>query len=66
MRTTQSEIRNFCAIDCTNDETPLFDKYLRIVAYSIGIYGINGVVMCDENGNFYKICRRNNLLFKYV
>jgi len=34
------------------------------VAYSTGIYGINGGVYKDEHGNFYAITKRTSNLFR--
>ena len=37
---------------------------LRTVATSYGVYGINGALFEDENGELYKITARNSTLFQ--
>lgn len=68
MKTTQRDIRNHYGKDITNYSTEQCcelqrNHYLREVAYSMGIYGCNGKVFVDENGDFYKITSRTTALF---
>ena len=68
-RTTQKAIRETCAMDITNysfdQANELMDTHtLRIVAMSYGVYGMNGVLFEDENGELYKITARNTTLFQ--
>ena len=37
---------------------------LRTVAMSYGVYGMNGALFEDENGELYKITARNTTLFQ--
>ena len=69
MKTTQKAIRETCATDITNysfDQTnDLMNTHtLRIVAMSYGVYGMNGALFEDENGELYKITARNSTLFQ--
>lgn len=69
MKTTRKAIRETCATDITSYS---FDQanelmrahMLRIVAMSFGVYGMNGTLFEDENGELYKITARNNTLFQ--
>lgn len=69
MKTTQKEIRNFSATDitnwCTEDVTKLARiQPLKCIAYSTGIYGINGLVVYDvATGEFFKVVDRSTNLF---
>ena len=68
-KTTRKAIRATCAIDITNYS---FDQAndlmnantLRTVAMSYGVYGMNGALFEDENGDLYKITARNSTLFQ--
>ena len=68
-KTTRKAIRATCAIDITNYS---FDQAndsmnthtLRTVAMSFGVYGMNGALFEDENGELYKITARNSTLFQ--
>lgn len=65
-KTTQREIRRYIstgvAIDVTTaQELPkCYDK----VAYSSGVYGINGGLYKDGSGNLYAITARSTNLFR--
>lgn len=69
MKTTQKAIRETCATNITDYS---FDKAndlmnthtLRTVAMSYGVYGMNGALFEDENGELYKITMRNSTLFQ--
>lgn len=69
MKTTQKAIRETCATDITNysfdQANDLMNTHtLRTVAMSYGVYGMNGVLFEDENGELYKITARNSTLFQ--
>ena len=68
-KTTQKAIRETCATDITNYSFDKADELmnahtLRTVAMSFGIYGMNGALFQDENGDLYKITARNTTLFQ--
>lgn len=60
---TKKEIKNFDAIDITTKKEKI--ENLEIFAKSYGIYGMNGAILKDRNGNFYKIIDRVSNLFRY-
>ena len=68
-KTTRKAIRETYAMDITKYS---FDKAnelmkahnLQTVAMSFGIYGMNGALFEDENGELYKITARNTTLFQ--
>ena len=69
MKTTQKAIRETRATDITNysfeQADELMNKHnLQIVAMSYGVYGMNGALFEDENGELYKITARNSTLFQ--
>lgn len=69
MKTTQKAIRETCATNITNysfdQANDLMNLYtLRTVAMSYGVYGMNGALFEDENGELYKITARNSTLFQ--
>lgn len=66
---TQKAIRETYAIDITNysfdQANDLMNAHtLRTVAMSYGVYGMNGALFQDENGELYKITARNSTLFQ--
>ena len=68
-KTTRKAIRATCAIDITNysfdQANDLMNAHtLRTVAMSFGLYGMNGALFEDENGELYKITARNTTLFQ--
>ena len=68
-KTTRKAIRATCAIDITNysfdQANDLMNTHnLQIVAMSFGVYGMNGALFKDENGELYKITARNTTLFQ--
>lgn len=75
MKTTLSYIRNLVKSGAAHDITSL-DFYaieflrktlnLEKIAYSIGIYGINGALFKDNNGELYAITSRSTALFQLV
>ena len=59
-KTTRKAIRETYAMDITNysfdQANDLMNKHtLRTVAMSFGVYGMNGALFQDENGQLYKI-----------
>ena len=68
-KTTRKVIRETCAVDITNysfdQANDLMNAHtLRTVAMSYGVYGMNGALFEDENGDLYKITARNSTLFQ--
>ena len=68
-KTTRKAIRETCAMDITNysfdQANDLMKAHtLRTVAISYGVYGMNGALFQDENGELYKITARNSTLFQ--
>ena len=69
MKTTRKAIRETYAMDITNysfdQANDLMKAHtLRTVAMSFGVYGMNGALFEDENGELYKITARNSTLFQ--
>ncbi len=68
-KTTQKAIRETCAMDITHysfdQANDLMHAHtLRTIAKSFGVYGMNGALFQDENGELYKITARNSMLFQ--
>ena len=68
-KTTRKAIRETCATNITNysfdQANELMNNHtLRTVAMSYGVYGMNGALFEDENGELYKITARNSTLFQ--
>ena len=68
-KTTRKAIRETYAMDITNysfdQANDLMNAHtLRTIAMSFGIYGMNGALFEDENGDLYKITARNSTLFQ--
>lgn len=68
-KTTRKAIRETYAIDITNysfdQANELMNAHtLRTIAMSFGVYGMNGALFEDENGELYKITARNSTLFQ--
>lgn len=59
---TQKQIRQTNAKDITN--SPRIDG-VHFVAKSYGVYGMNGGLLADNEGNLYKITCRASSLFLY-
>ena len=58
--------RNLNAIDLTNDHSVRKGcENLIEVAYSAGMYGCNGCIKKDQDGNFYVIKDRTSALWMY-
>ena len=68
-KTTRKAIRETYAMDITNysfdQANELMNAHtLRTIAMSYGVYGMNGALFEDENGELYKITARNSTLFQ--
>ena len=68
-KTTRKAIRETYAMDITNysfdQANDLMNTHtLRTIAMSFGVYGMNGALFEDENGELYKITARNTTLFQ--
>ena len=68
-KTTRKAICETYAMDITNynfDQANELMKThnLQTVAMSFGVYGMNGALFEDENGELYKITARNSTLFQ--
>ena len=68
-KTTRKAIRETYAMDITNysfnQANELMNTHtLQTVAMSFGVYGMNGALFEDENGELYKITARNSTLFQ--
>ena len=68
-KTTRKAIRETYAMDITNysfdQANDLMNTHtLRTIAMSFGVYGMNGALFEDENGELYKITARNSTLFQ--
>lgn len=72
MKVRLKDIRNYPATDITNYSSEaayeLFAKTdRRIVATSIGTYGVSGLLFEDLNtGDMYKICNRTEPLWIFL
>lgn len=68
-KTTRKAIRETYAMDITHysfdQANELMNTHtLRTIAMSFGVYGMNGALFEDENGDLYKITARNATLFQ--
>ena len=67
MLTSLKNIKGYEAEDITNASSEyvynLVKKGLKCVAYSHGVYGVNGWVGQAKDGTLYKITKRNSNLF---
>ena len=69
MKTTLSEIKKFPCDDVTDYSNEILIRlaYGRtIVAYSVGTYGVNGIVFLTFDGKLYKITKRSTALFYFL
>ncbi len=71
MKTTLKEIKNAIrakvAQDITYTERNAIQEHLTNIAYSVGIYGVNGALFRgDESGTLYAITARTANLFYYL
>jgi len=63
---TLKEIKNYISLNLATDATSIktlpecYDK----IGYSTGMYGINGGLYKDIDGNLYAITRRSTNLFR--
>lgn len=74
-RMTQKEIKRFVTLGVAEDITYLsFDACNALrkahsfttLNVSIGVYGMNGTLLKDENGKLYAITSRTSTLFQMV
>lgn len=70
-KVTQKFIKEFEAIDITTksfEELQTLHKNIdyEVVYISTGIYGMNGAILKDADGFYYKITARNSALFQMV
>lgn len=71
-RYTQKQLKTFVAagvaLDITNysfeQAKALYNCGIEQIGYSTGIYGINGALFKDKEGNMYAITARNTTLFQ--
>lgn len=56
-------VKNGLAVDITTKKEKITG--LEKVAFSFGVYGINGGLLKDNNGNLYAITARATTLFIY-
>ena len=59
---TQKQIKQTNAKDITN--SPRING-IHFIAKSYGVYGMNGGLLADNEGNLYKIIGRTSSLFMY-
>ena len=69
---TQRELKDFAKLGLAINITNWSDKEcyklrekqsITQVGYSAGIYGLNGMLLQDENGQYYVITARNGNMF---
>ena len=74
MKVTKKEIKKMIESGKATDITHISDielkklkeNDLRMIAFSIGIYGINAALFEDKNGNKYAITARTSNLFRLI
>ena len=66
---TQKQLKNVVkcgvAIDCTYDRERRIKGYYKQIGYSAGVYGCNGMLLQDENGQLYAITSRTTAVYIY-
>lgn len=62
---SQKQIKNWYNATDVTDARELPEKW-KIVGISTGLYGVNGCVYTDKEGNFYKITKRCSNLFRII
>lgn len=67
VKITQKIIKGVNAIDITSYSEEQIKQLPKLekIAYSVGIYGMNGLLLEDENGKRYKITCRSTNLFRF-
>ena len=67
IKITQKIIKGVNAIDITSYSEEQIKQLPKLekVAYSVGIYGMNSLLLEDENGKRYKITSRSTNLFRF-
>lgn len=51
------------AKDITHDSNEYSD--LKVIGVSVGVYGRNGLLLEDDNGELYAITKRTSNIFRY-
>ena len=64
LKLTLKEIKNYNCEDITAKSEKI--DGLEVVGLSYGVYGMNGGLFKDKDGNFYKITSRCSNLFRYA
>ena len=68
-RYTQKELKNLVRLgvakDVTNDSERTIPGYYRQIGYSAGVYGCNGMLLQDANGQLYAVTARTMAIFLY-
>lgn len=68
-RTTQKFIKNHVrrgwAIDVTNDSNAIKEPFEKI-AFSVGLYGCNGLLLRGHSGQLYAVTARTTAIFLYL
>ena len=66
---TQKQLKNLVkcgvAIDCTYDRERRIKGYYKQIGYCAGVYGCNGMLLQDENGQLYAITSRTTAIYIY-
>lgn len=67
-KVAQKEIKKFNAFDVIDVTMWKAEDLYKIgtvetVMYSTGTYGLNGLVVRDNEGNYYKVTKRASVLF---
>lgn len=67
VKITQKIIKGVNAIDITSYSDEQINQLPKLekIAYSVGMYGMNGLLLEDENGKRYKITCRSTNLFRF-
>ena len=67
VKITQKTIKRVNAIDITRCSEEQIKQLPRLekIAYSVGMYGMNGLLLEDKNGKRYKITSRSTNLFRF-
>ena len=68
-RYTQKQLKHLVATgaakDVTNDHERTISGYYRQIGYSAGVYGCNGMLLQDSNGNLYAVTARTTAIYLY-
>lgn len=69
MKTTLKEIKNFSAVDITRKSFQEVNEIMhghsfQTIAYSVGIYGVTGIIKARDDGKLFKVTARSSALFQ--